>query len=213
MVNSISERTTVPKRPEFESMVHILAHVAKEHPGHTAIISGQNEINFADYYSCVAGLAHNLIEMGAKDERVIVLRPNSIETAVAVNAVWAAGAQAIMFNPLYTENELRPLVEDASPAIIVCDTKHAEILEPLAETNGVEHFYTFDDPQIMIDQWRGRKDLRLPEPMPKSSDFALLAYTGGTTGLPKGAIHSHAMMLAMAKSMDGLYRTSIASDV
>ena len=78
------------QRPEFESMVHMLAHAAKDHPDHTAIISGENEITFADYYACVAGMAHNLIAMGAKGERVIVLKANSIETAVAANAVWAA---------------------------------------------------------------------------------------------------------------------------
>jgi long-chain acyl-CoA synthetase len=201
------------RRPEFESMVHMLSHAAKEHPDHTAVISGDNEITFANYYACIAGLAANLIKMGAKGERVVILKANSIETAVAANAVWAAGAQVIMFNPLYTENELRPLVRDASPTVIICDSVHQEVLAPLVEANGVTHFYTFEDEQIAIDQWRGKRDLKLPEPMPKSTDLALLAYTGGTTGLPKGAIHTHAMMLAMAKSMDGLYSTAIAGDI
>ena len=213
MTNENSQRAPELQRPEFESMVHMLVHAAKEHPDHTAVISGENEITFADYYACVAGLANNLIEMGAKNERVIVLKANSIETAVAANAVWAAGAQVVMFNPLYTENELRPLIEDASPTVILCDVSHVEILAPLATANGVTHFYTFDDERVDINQWRGKRDLKLPDPMPKNSDLALLAYTGGTTGLPKGAIHSHAMMLAMAKSMDGLYSTSIAGDI
>ncbi len=213
MTNANSQRAPEHQRPEFDSMVHMLAHAAKEHPGHTAVISGENEITFADYYACVAGLARNLIEMGAKGERVVVLKANSIETAVAANAVWAAGAQVIMFNPLYTENELRPLVKDAAPTVILCDSVHEEVLAPLAEANGVAHFYTFEDEQIAIDQWRGNRDIKLPEPLPTSTDLALLAYTGGTTGLPKGAMHTHAMMLAMAKSMDGLYSTPIAGDI
>ncbi|MBT3988888.1 MAG: AMP-binding protein [Rhodospirillaceae bacterium] len=213
MADNIPKRAPELQRPEFDSMVHMLAHAAKEHPDHTAVISGENEITFADYYACVAGLAENLIAMGAKGERVIVLKANSIETAVAANAVWAAGAQVVMFNPLYTENELRPLVEDVSPKVILCDSVHVEVLAPLAEANGVTHFYTFEDERVAIDQWRGKRELRLPEPFPKSTDLALLAYTGGTTGLPKGAIHTHAMMLAMAKSMDGLYSTSIAGDI
>jgi long-chain acyl-CoA synthetase len=213
MASPIPEAAAELQRPEFDSMVHMLAHAAKELPGHTAIISGEDEITFADYYACVAGMAVNLIEMGAKGERVIVLKANSVDTAVAANAVWAAGAQLIMFNPLYTETELRPLVDDASPTVILCDAVHTEMLAPLAEANGVEHFYTFDDAHIAIDQWRGKRDLQLPQPMPTSADLALLAYTGGTTGLPKGAIHTHAMMLAMAKAMDGLYSTSIAGDI
>ena len=213
MANDGSQRGSGLQRPEFESMVHMLAHAANEYPDNTAIISGDNEISFADYYACVAGLANNLIEMGAKSERVIVLKANSIETAVAANAVWAVGAQVILFNPLYTENELRPLVKDASPTVIICDSVHKEILAPMAEAVGVTHIYTFDDERVAIDQWRGRRDLKLPEPMPKSADPARLAYTGGTTGLPKGAIHTHAMMLAMAKAMDALYSTPIAGDI
>ena len=66
MTNENSQRAPELQRPEFESMVHMLAHAAKEHPDHTAVISGQNEITFADYYACVAGLANNLLEMGVK---------------------------------------------------------------------------------------------------------------------------------------------------
>jgi long-chain acyl-CoA synthetase len=213
MTDHIQELDQEMQRPEFESMVHMLAHAAKEYPDHTAIICGDDEITFADYYACVAGLASNLIDMGAKNERVIILKANSIETAVAANAVWAAGAQVIMFNPLYTESELRPLIEDAAPTIILCDTVHEEVMTPLSEANDVTHFYTFDDKRIAIDQWRGNRSLKLPRLLPKKTDLALLAYTGGTTGLPKGAMHTHAMMLAMAKSMDGLYSTLIAGDI
>jgi long-chain acyl-CoA synthetase len=213
MTNQIPEQNPELQRPKFNSMVHMLAHAAKEHPEHTAVVSGENEISFADYYACVAGLAENLIAMGAKGERIVILKANSIGTAVAANAAWAAGAQVILFNPLYTENELRPLLKDASPTVILCDSIHEDVLAPLAEANGIEHFYTFEDKQIAIDQWHGNRDLKLPEPMPKSTDLALLAYTGGTTGLPKGAMHTHAMMLAMAKSMDGLYSTPIAGDI
>ena len=55
MTNANSQRAPEHQRPEFDSMVHMLAHAAKEHPGHTAVISGENEITFADYYACVAG--------------------------------------------------------------------------------------------------------------------------------------------------------------
>ena len=213
MNRQVPARPPNHNRPEFDSMVHMLAHAAKEYPDHTAVISGENEISFATYYACVAGLAHILIGMGASGERVVILKANSVETAVATNAVWAAGAQVILFNPLYTENELKPLLKDTEATVVICDAGHAEMLASLARENGIDHFYTFDDENIAIDQWRTRDDLALPEPLPKSTDLALLAYTGGTTGLPKGAIHTHAMMVAMAKAMDGLYSTAIAGDI
>lgn len=73
MTNQIPEQNPELQRPKFDSMVHMLAHAAKEHPEHTAVVSGENEISFADYYACVAGLAKNLIAMGAKGDRKSVV--------------------------------------------------------------------------------------------------------------------------------------------
>ncbi|HJO86595.1 MAG TPA: hypothetical protein QF359_06500, partial [Rhodospirillales bacterium] len=82
MANPFPEVAPELQRPEFETMVHMLAHAANEHPERTAIISGENEITYADYFACAAGLATALIEMGVKGERVVVLKSNSIVTSV-----------------------------------------------------------------------------------------------------------------------------------
>ncbi len=212
MANPFPEMTSDLRRPDFETAVDMLAHAADRHPDHLAIISGQNEITYGDYYACATGMAANLIEMGARGERVIIIKSNSIETSVTVYAVWAAGAQVVLFNPLYTVNELAPLIADAAPKIILCDAIHMEMLAPLAKANDVSHFYSFDDDQISIDQWRGRRNLKLPEPMPRGVDNSILAYTGGTTGIPKAAIHTQARLLMMARLMEAMYNTEIAGE-
>jgi long-chain acyl-CoA synthetase len=212
MANPFPEVAPELQRPEFESAIHMLAHAAENHPERTAIISGPDEISYADYYSCVAGLAANLIDMGAKGERVIILKANSVATSVATYAVWAAGAQVVLFNPLYTENELGPLIMDVGPTVIICDQIHKEMLAPFAQENGVSHFYTFDDEHIAIDQWRGRGDLKLPT-MPKGSDDSILTYTGGTTGLPKAAVYTQARLVMGARLMEALHSTKIAGEI
>ena len=176
-------------RPEFETAVQMLAHVAANHPERTAIICDEIKIAYADYYACVAGMVANLIEMGVKGERVIILNANSIETSIATYAVWAAGRQVVLLNPLYTENELGPLIEDVAATVILCDKVHEEMLAPLARATGVENFYNFNEKRVEIDQWRGYRELKFPEPAPVGSDVCILAYTGGTTGLPKAAVH------------------------
>jgi len=213
MANPFPEVAPELQRPEFETMVHMLAHAANEHPDRTAIISGENEISYANYYACIAGLAATLIEMGVKGERVVVLKSNSVETSVAAYAVWAAGGQLVLFNPLFTENELGPLIADAAPKIVICDSVHKDMLTPLVETNDISHFYTFDDSAISIDQWRGNRDLKLPEPLPKPGDVAMLAFTGGTTGLPKGAIHTQEKLVVGARLIEALWTTNIAGDI
>ena len=96
MKNSNLKDETNSQRPNFVSMTHILQHAAQIYPKHTAIISGKNEITFADYYNCVAGLACNLIEMGAMNQRVIVLKPNSIETAILAGVKASADALVVI---------------------------------------------------------------------------------------------------------------------
>ena len=213
MANPFPEVAPELQRPEFETMVHMLAHAANEHPERTAIISGENEITYADYFACAAGLAAALIEMGVKGERVVVLKSNSIATSVAAHAVWAASGQLVLFNPLFTENELGPLIADAAPKAVICDLAHKEMLAPLVETNNISHFYTFDDSAVSIDQWRGNRTLKLPEPMPNSGDVAMLAFTGGTTGLPKGAIHTQEKLVFGARLIEALWSTKIAGDI
>ena len=213
MTSPFPELAPELRRPEFETMIHMLAHAAQQHPGRTAIISGENKITYADYYACVAGLSEALIHMGARGERVVILQANSVATSVATYAVWAACGQAVLLNPLYTENELGPLIADASPTIILCAAEFKNKLAPISKENAVEHFYTFDDDLVSIDQWRGNKSLRLPEPMPYGETRAMLAFTGGTTGLPKGAIHTQNKLVMGARLIEASWNTKIADDI
>ncbi|MAF47093.1 MAG: AMP-binding protein [Rhodospirillales bacterium] len=213
MANPFPEVAPELRRPEFETTVHMLAHAARQHPDHTAIISGENEITYADYYACAAGLAAELGDMGAKGERVVVLKGNSVETSVAAYATWAVGGQLVLFNPLFTDNELGPLIADAAPTVVICDTAHKDMLVPLVEANNISHFYTFDNDRVSIDQWRGDRTLKFPEPMPKSDDLAMLAFTGGTTGLPKGALHTQDKLVMGARLIEAIWHTEIGGEI
>jgi long-chain acyl-CoA synthetase len=145
MANPFPEVAPELQRPEFETMIHMLAHAAEQHPERTAIISGENKISYAEYYACAAGLAAVLIEIGARDERVVIIKANSVETSVATYAVWAACGMAVLLNPLYTENELGPLIADAAPTIILCDAALKDRISPIAKENSVKHFGAVPD--------------------------------------------------------------------
>jgi long-chain acyl-CoA synthetase len=213
MANPFPEVKPERRRPDFETPLHMLAHAATGHPDRLAIISGENTITYADYYAAIAGMAANLLALGAKGERVVILKSNSVETSVAVYAAWAAGAQVVLFNPLYTENELGPLMADCMPRIVLCDSPLRDVLQPLADANNAEHFLTFDDERLGVDQWRGNRDMKFPQPLPKGTDNAILAYTGGTTGLPKAAVHNQARLVMGARLMEALGGTGIAEEI
>jgi acyl-CoA synthetase (AMP-forming)/AMP-acid ligase II len=113
-----------------------------------------------------------------------------------VGAVWMG------LNPRYTAAELAPLLEDAQPAIIFVESEAGRDVatEVLAAASAFA-----PQPLIHVSTgWHDLADLEGPIPptaSPLDPEIALLVYTSGTTGVPKGACLSHRAVMAAA----GLY--------
>ena len=176
-----------PTLPRYPTVVHALVEAARRAPGRTALIFEGRELTYAQYLRAVAGFARRLGRHGVAGGRVAVMTANSIEAAVAMLGVMAARAQMVPFNPFFTVSELRPQLADSQPSVLVCDAGSADKARALAGDLPVE-VLTPDD----IARWRDDATATLPEPLPADDDWATLPYTGGTTGLPKGANHRHA---------------------
>lgn len=175
--------------PAFDTVVHMLADAARRSGVREALVCGDERLNYTDYQSCVAGFATELIELGATGRHVAILMENSIDQCVAIFAAHAARAAAVTLNPLYTEHELRPILADAKPQVLVFGEKFAASIEPFAQSLGIPNLIRIGSAKRLM-QWQGR-DLQLPQPLPSPSDLASLQYTGGTTGHSKGVRLSH----------------------
>ena len=177
------------------TVVHMLAAAAAAAPDHVALIDGDRRLTYAEYVRCVGGLAHELVAAGARGRRVALLLGNSLEMAVAMFAVHAAGAQAVPVNPIYTMREIDHILRDAAPHAAIADPGVAETVARIGAGLGL------GDPLVAggaggrrFDVWRDRSDADLPRPLPGAEDLASLQYTGGTTGVPKGANSTHRQM-------------------
>lgn len=199
--------------PEFESMVHLLNNAADNYPERTAIISNDDQIDYRTYRNCVAGLAALLLQYGVKGERVVMMNPNSIDSAVAAFAVLAAGAQLAQLNPLYTEREINPLIEELEPKLILCGAEFKDRLATAAAKAGGVELITFEDDKLDLNQWRNGPNLALPKPFPKGGDIAHFLFTGGTTGVPKGAAHTHFSLTMTARLLHGSWRTEVGKEI
>lgn len=175
--------------PAADTVVHMLADAAAKSGAREALVCGSERLNYADYQSCVAGFAAELIGLGAASRHVAILMENSIDQCVAIFATHAARAAAVTINPLYTEHELRPILADAKPQVLVYGEKFAGSIEPIAQSLGITNFIRVGSAKRLT-EWQGR-DLQLPQPLPSPSDLASLQYTGGTTGRSKGVRLSH----------------------
>ena len=177
---------------------------------------------------CAANLRARGVKPG---DRVGIMLPNLPQTIMAFWAVLKAGGVVTMFNPLYMEKEITHQVLDAGLKHMIlfdaCWPKFAKIQEQLGidqyfitavpeglsfPLNLVARFNAFRNKQGVSIPFDGKHVLpfslllkgreRLSHPVDKPREaLALLQYTGGTTGLSKGAALSHYNMASNAKQM------------
>ncbi|MFD9605642.1 acyl-CoA synthetase [Streptomyces sp. NPDC059970] len=120
--------------------------------------------------------------------RVAVWATPTPETVVAVVAALRAGVPAVPLNPKTGTRELAHIVADSEPTVVLAGA--GDVLPPVLDTLGRIDVDTATD---------GKGGAALPEPSPESP--ALIVYTSGTTGPPKGAILPRR---AIAASLDAL---------
>ncbi len=172
----------------------MLADAAARAGDSTALVFEGRRLSYAEYVRCVGGFAAELVDLGVRGGRAALICGNSIETAVAMFAIHAAGGQAVPVNPIYTARELTHILEDSEPAVVVYDADRADVVEPLVTGLGIRQGIRIGGDGRLLDGWRDDAGAHLPDPMPGPDDLATLQYTGGTTGLPKGVNISHRQM-------------------
>jgi len=183
--------------PQHESLAHMLLAAVDAQPDLPAIILEQQRISYAELGRAVAGLANWLAAAGAKrGERVMLLMANSIEMTAALNAVWATGAQVAPINPFLTPSELKKQLGDVQACAIVSDKVSEEKAAQVAAQFNIPNKLTLGAGGTTLDAWKADKALALDRSrFPKADDFALLIFTGGSTGVPKGVNHTHRALL------------------
>jgi long-chain acyl-CoA synthetase len=173
------------------TVVDMLA-AAESSAGREALICAGQRLDYGQYLRCVAGFARALAAIGVRGERVALILGNSIEMALAMFAVHAAGAQAVPVNPAYTPRELDLIVGDAAPRLAIVDAVTGVAVASVLERYGVRSLLVGPG-GLALDQWRDARGLALPTP-PSPDDLATLQYTGGTSGRPKGVDITHRQM-------------------
>lgn len=175
-----------------------------------------------------------------KGDRVALMMPNLLQYPVALFGVLRAGLIAVNVNPLYTPRELEHQLNDADAKAIVIVSNFANTLEQIVENTSVKHVVLTSLGQMlprakgtlvdfvvkyvkgMVPKYdlpgaismrkalhKGRR-LQYVKPFMSGDDIAFLQYTGGTTGVAKGAILTHRNMIANVLQAKGAYGPVLA---
>ncbi|MBR8083911.1 AMP-binding protein [Burkholderia vietnamiensis] len=201
----------------FPSVTALLDDAMHRFAGHPAFRASDRTLTYADVDRLSAALAAYLQQVAQvrKGDRVAVMLPNVLAFPVVFVALARIGAVQVNVNPLYTPHELEHQLNDAGVEVaVVCGGSMATFADVVGKTRvrtvltvGRDDLGVVDAPAgacaalppgslALADAFAAGAALQRAPVALDGSDLLLLQYTGGTTGLSKGAALSHRNLIA-----------------
>jgi len=176
----------------------------------TFLVYGDRTYGFATFVQTANGVAHALRERFgvAKGDRVAVLSQNNPEWCLSFWATVSQGAILVGLNGWWTADEIEYGLQDSGAKVLVADRKRFErIAGSLDEVPALEHVFLVDcspadlglqdDPRVhSFAELTTSPTGEFVEEEIAEDDPAVIFYTSGTTGRPKGAVSTHRSMIA-----------------
>ena len=185
------------------NLADLVREAARRSPDKPALLYRDSAMTWGELESAVAGVAAGLGTLGlSPGDRVAVALGNTPGFVVSYFGALRGGYVAVPVNTTYTPSELEHVLGDSGAAAVIGTRSAAPTLLALREdVPTLLHVVVSDaaaapEGTTSLDAVRAAGDAGATEPERGGEDLAVLIYTSGTSGRPKGAMLSHRALLA-----------------
>jgi acyl-CoA synthetase (AMP-forming)/AMP-acid ligase II len=188
---------------------------ARYRPDHTAIVFEDKRLTYLELNQNINRLANALLSLGiTKGDKLATILPNCLELLEVYWAVAKMGAVVVPLSPLLRGKAMSTLLQDSDAVMVITDSSFVETIDGIKP----ELPAIADDRYILADgaNKEGYRDYHAlkaasgehePEGIVISDDDPFnIMYSSGTTGLPKGIVHTHRIRIAYGTSFAAAYR-------
>ncbi|GHH49142.1 long-chain acyl-CoA synthetase [Streptomyces candidus] len=218
----LTETQRAPVHPA-PTLVHAFRESVRRAPDRTALAYFDGRLSYRETDALSDSVAGHLAAEGLRrGDRVAIMLQNSPHFVLALLGAWKAGATVVPLNPMYKSAEAAHVLKDAEASALICsDRAWASYLRETAAgvpsvrtvLTGCElDFQSADDTRVLnferLPRAADAADLTAvaragadapPDREPGPDDTALISYTSGTSGTPKGAMNSHRNIMVNAE--------------
>ncbi len=182
---------------------HLLDHSAQQFPDQEAIRCREMSLSYQDLLCQANGLAHGLYKAGLnRGDRVGILMNKDIRSAVALHGIMRAGGAYVPLDPSAPIERLKFVIQDCGIKYLVSEPRKKKILNRLVEECELSHVFGLENdfPDTQAVPWSELSGCDEGPPVSlMEQDICYILYTSGSTGVPKGIVHTHRSALAWAE--------------